>query len=223
MVRVVQQGHRRLGGLFRRRLTAVLTAFLIVSGGALLAVDALFSQSPPQPSMTVSAPPEPPEEPPVEEVFSLPYSEPTRVAIPEIGVDSEIISLGLQEDGTVEVPEVSEAHLTGWYRYGAAPGESGASVILGHVDSTTGPAVFYELGALEEGDEVEVDREDGRTAVFEVSHSERVPKDDFPTERVYADPGHPVLRLVTCGGDFDQQERSYTDNVIVYAGLVEER
>ncbi len=144
-------------------------------------------------------------------------ADPVTIRIPTIEVEAPVIALGLNDDGTIEVP--SRTHETGWWRDGPEPGEAGASVILGHVDSRTGPAVFHGLRRLLAGDEIHVDRADGTTVTYVVESSGQHSKDDFPTEAVYGATDQPTLRLVTCGGDFDQGERSYLDNYIVFASL----
>lgn len=153
----------------------------------------------------------------------MPAAEPVRVRIPSLDIRTRVFSLGLNRDGTVAVPTLRQADDVSWYKYGPTPGEKGPAVLLGHVDSTTGPAVFFEVGGMERGERIEVDREDGTTAVFAVEAAETVPKDGFPTERVYGGLDYPGLRLVTCGGVFDEEERSYTDNIVVYARLVDAR
>ncbi|HEY7489429.1 MAG TPA: class F sortase [Streptosporangiaceae bacterium] len=147
----------------------------------------------------------------------LTRSAPLLVTVPAIGVRAPLERLGLERDGSVQVPPADRPGQAGWYGGGPSPGERGAAVILGHVDSANGPAVFYDLGRLRPGDRVEVDRADGKVAVFTVESIERVSKDRFPTRRVYGPLDHAGLRLVTCGGSFDQVKRSYRDNIIVYA------
>ncbi|ACY97933.1 MULTISPECIES: class F sortase [Thermomonospora] len=147
----------------------------------------------------------------------LPRSAPLRVRIPAIGVQAPLAHLGLNPDASLQVPPAGRPDLAGWYRGGPAPGERGPAVIVGHVDSPRGPAVFYDLGRLRPHDRIEVDRADGRVAVFTVESIERVPKERFPTERVYGPLDHAGLRLITCGGRFDRARRGYRDNVIVYA------
>jgi LPXTG-site transpeptidase (sortase) family protein len=140
---------------------------------------------------------------------------PVRVLIPIIGVDADVIDLGLRKDGTLEVP--SDYAQTGWYTGRSVPGEVGPSVVVGHVDSKTGPAVFYKLRDLETGDMIEIHRSDGRVALFRVDVAELVEKDDFPTDRVYGSTAEPTLRLITCGGSFDRSAGSYRGNLIVFA------
>ena len=172
------------------------------------------------PTPAPAPPPGPPPAAPVEVVATPPLApaRPVRVRVPAIEVDSSLIDLGLQADGTLEVPKDGTA--AGWFTGSPAPGELGPAVIAAHVDWDRRPGVFFRLRDLERGDEVVVDREDGTTARFEVLEVERYPKDAFPTERVYGDIDHAGLRLITCGGEFDRAARSYRDNVVVYAGLV---
>jgi sortase (surface protein transpeptidase) len=148
----------------------------------------------------------------------LPPAAPTRVRIRAIGVDSALIPLGLQDDGTLEVPE--DGSVAGWYTGAPVPGERGPAILAAHVDWKRRPGVFSRLRDLGAGDEVDVDRGDGTTARFRVLEVEQYPKDAFPTERVYGDIDHAGLRLITCGGSFDRAARSYRDNIVVYAGLV---
>ncbi len=150
-----------------------------------------------------------------------PAAQPVSVDIPSLGVTSDLVRLGLNGDGTVEVPPLTADDRAGWYERGPAPGAMGPAVILGHVDSAEyGPGVFFDLGAMEQGNEVTVTRADGSVAVFAVDRVERHPKDEFPTIEVYGDTDDAQLRLITCGGDFDSAVRSYEDNVIVFASLV---
>jgi sortase (surface protein transpeptidase) len=149
---------------------------------------------------------------------------PVSVSVPAIDVTSDLLRLGLDDDGAVEVPPLEPDDRAGWYERGPAPGEVGPAVILGHVDSAEhGPGVFFDLGALKAGEEVEVTREDGSVAIFAVDRVEVHPKDEFPTIEVYGNTDDAQLRLITCGGDFDSDARSYEDNVIVFATLVDTR
>ena len=140
---------------------------------------------------------------------------PVRIEIPAIAVRAPIIRLGLNPDRTLEVP--TDYGDTGWWSGGARPGESGPAVIVGHVDSKIGPAVFYRLRELRPGAKIVVVRSDGSRAHFTVQGSERYPKDEFPTARVYGRTDRPTLRLITCGGEFDSSTGHYVDNTIVYA------
>ncbi|GAB7038349.1 MULTISPECIES: class F sortase [Catenuloplanes] len=148
----------------------------------------------------------------------LPRSLPRTLDIPSIGVHSALIPLGLHRDGTVEVPPLTGNAPAGWYRHSVTPGETGPSVLLGHVDSMqTGRGVFYRLTDLARGAEIRVTRQDGGTAVFTVTGLERYAKSAFPTARVYGPTDAPTLRLVTCGGAYDPVARTFVDNVVVYA------
>ena len=149
-----------------------------------------------------------------------PTPAPVRLQIPAIGVDTPLQRLGRAKDGTVEVPSgPGRWQEAGWYAPGPRPGDPGSAVILGHVDSTSGPAVFYRLRQLRPGDRVEVVRADGSRVRFAVERVEQYPKRRFPTDEVYYPTLSPRLRLVTCGGTFDRARRSYRDNVIAFATL----
>lgn len=147
---------------------------------------------------------------------SMPASPPTRVRIPSIGVDAAVDTLGLNTDGTVEVPGKPDD--AGWYNGSAAPGQIGAAVLLGHVDfASSGPAVFYRLGELKPGAAVFVARQDGSTAAFTVDAVREVPKSNFPTDEVYGPTdGSAQLRLITCGS-WDAEQHKYVGNTIVFA------
>jgi len=173
---------------------------------------------PPAPAPPQPAPPPPGAAPaPVRSVGAVPASRPLVVQIPRIGVDSEIVDLALNRDRTLQVPDFGSA---GWYVHAPTPGEVGPAIVAAHVSSRRGPDVFARLAELVPGDEVRVRRQDGTTAVFRVDGIERVPKDAFPTDRVYGDIGHAGLRLITCGGGFNRSTGHFRDNVIVYASLV---
>ncbi len=143
--------------------------------------------------------------------------EPVRVDIPRIGVSSSLIRLGRAPDGTVEVPTAFE--VAGWYAPGTRPGDPGSAVILGHVDSKRGPAVFYRLRELRRGDEIRVKRADGSWLRFVAERTAKYDKQRFPTDAVYYPTLTPGLRLVTCGGLFDPGTGHYRSNIIVFAGL----
>ena len=143
---------------------------------------------------------------------------PVRLRIPALHVDSRLDTLGLQKDGSVAVPDRVE--VAGWYRGGPRPGQPGPAVILGHVDSHTGPGVFFDLRTIKRGTLVHVDRTDGSSVTFRVTAVTQVPKTRFPTDLVYAPTLDPTLRLVTCGGSFDHIRESYRDNVIAFADLL---
>lgn len=140
---------------------------------------------------------------------------PVRLRIPALRVDSKVIGLGLQPDGSVQVPPRTD--VAGWYAGGPRPGQPGPAVILGHVDSKDGPGVFIGLHAVRPGAEIRIDRADGSSVTFTVTKVQKVAKTRFPTDLVYAPTLDPTLRLVTCGGSFDPAKGSYRDNVIAFA------
>jgi Sortase domain len=140
---------------------------------------------------------------------------PVSVAIPAIGVVAPVTRLGLEPDGSLEVP--TSFTETGWWSGGFRPGQTGPAVIVGHVDSADGPAVFANLRELTDGDVVHVFRADGSAIEFEVDRVEEHEKDDFPTNGVYGETVFPELRLLTCGGEFDDSKGHYDRNVIVWA------
>jgi sortase (surface protein transpeptidase) len=140
---------------------------------------------------------------------------PASLTIPAIGVETELEHLAVRDDGTLAAP--GDFGRAGWFSEGPAPGERGPAVIVGHVDSRDGPAVFYRLAELRAGDLVEVTRTDGTVTRFAVTDTFEATKDSFPTEAVYGPTAGPTLRLVTCTGPFDRAARHYVSNLIVYA------
>jgi sortase (surface protein transpeptidase) len=127
------------------------------------------------------------------------------------------VPLGLNADRTVQVPPVDTPEQAGWFTGAPRPGDPGPAVLLGHVNGGGQAGIFARLGELGPGDEVLVERADGSTVRFTVRRVDQVPKTDFPTDEVYGDTDGPELRLITCGGSFDESADSYRDNIIVYA------
>jgi LPXTG-site transpeptidase (sortase) family protein len=150
----------------------------------------------------------------------LPRSRPTRLVIPKIFVDAPFTDLAIDRSGQLEPPPAKDTNLVGWYAKGVSPGEAGTSIIAGHVDTATSPAVFASLSDLKKGDEFHVVREDGSKASFVVDGSESFEKDRFPNERVYADTDQAQVRLITCAGSYDHEAKDYTENLVVFAHLV---
>jgi sortase (surface protein transpeptidase) len=144
-----------------------------------------------------------------------PLAKPVELSIPRIEVRTRLMGLGLEKDGSVEVPE--NAAVAGWFRRGPPPGSPGSSVILGHVDSLTGPAVFYRLRELRPGDRMAVRLDDGTLVRFRVRAVETYANEDFPAQKVYGRQGRSQLNLVTCGGDYDASNGGYQSNVVVNA------
>jgi hypothetical protein len=142
-------------------------------------------------------------------------SQPVSLTIPAIGVQANIIHLGLTASGTLQVP--SSTAVAGWYTGSPRPGAVGSAVIAGHIDSKSGPGVFFQLSSLHPGDRVYVRRADGTLAVFKVTVVRQFAKDSFPTSAVYGAVPDSELRLITCGGTFDPQLGSYLSNTVAYA------
>jgi Sortase domain len=151
-------------------------------------------------------------------------SMPVSVVIPAIGVKSRLLRLGLNSDGTIQVPSLdTSANLAAWYKYSATPGQIGSSVIEGHVDSRQGPAVFFRLGALRPGDKINVTLADGITAIFRVTGVRQYSKSDFPSKAIYGRARYAALRLITCGGPFDSVTGHYLRSTVVFASLTSYR
>jgi hypothetical protein len=149
----------------------------------------------------------------------MPASVPVRIEIAKLAVDAPLMRLGLNKDGTVQVPPLSDHDLAGWYAGSVTPGQDGSSVILGHVDSYSGGSVFFSIKNLKPGDRMTVARADGSTAAFVVDGVQKAEKVAFPSSAVYGNTAYPSLRLVTCGGPFDEATGEYQDNIVVYAHL----
>ncbi|WP_299959029.1 class F sortase [uncultured Modestobacter sp.] len=185
------------------------------SGSARLDVPMAVAAAPASGSTTPPAPAAP--QPATSPLLQLGASDPVRVRIPALGVTSSVMELGLEADGAMEVPP--GAYPVGWYDGSPTPGQLGPAVLAGHVDWDGEPGAFYGLRELLPGDEVVVDRADGTVTTFLVDRVEEHGKDEFPTDEVYGDIDHAGLRLITCGGSFDEDSGDYLDNVIVFATL----
>ncbi|MFJ2742803.1 class F sortase [Streptomyces sp. NPDC087440] len=221
-------GHQRQewrGAHPRRRAPWGALALAMLTGLALLRNGSEIGFGPPQPAAAAardngSDGPAAQRRP--SGVAPLPYAPASRIRIPALKVDAPTVDVGLDQEGWIEAPPPQDANLAGWYQNGISPGQSGTAVVVGHVDNSTGPAVFFGLGSVRKGQHVEVARFDGRTAVFEVYGVEVYAKEDFPGARVYGDTGRPELRVITCGGGYDR-DSGYAGNVVVFARLVATR
>ncbi|WP_052442596.1 class F sortase [Streptacidiphilus neutrinimicus] len=160
-------------------------------------------------SVSPSAPP----------VAPMAASEPERITIARLGLNAPLVPVGRASDGTVATPSFAHPHTAGWYDGSVTPGQQGTSVIVGHVDTPTGPAVFYPLAVARPGDTVAVTRADHTTADFTVDAIKVIPRDDFDESQVYGATGRPEVRLITCGGTYDKATQEYSSNVVVYAHL----
>ncbi len=216
------------GGRRRPSRLAAAVAVLALAGGAWLVHEGTRTERPPAPSPSDAltghnAGGSQSSSVPAPGRGALPVSVPARIRIPAIRVNAPVTALGVDAKNEIEVPPATDRNLAGWFKYGATPGSRGAAVMLGHVDTDKGPAVFYNLGSLHKGNLVEITREDGRTAVFTIYGIEVYQKADFPTDRVYDDTPTPELRVITCGGGFSKTSHSYLGNVVVYARLTSVR
>ena len=155
---------------------------------------------------------------PPQSAAPAPVASPVSLTIPLISVKTNLITLGLAQGGAMQVP--SSTTVAGWYTGSPRPGSIGSSIIVGHIDSTSGPGVFYRLTELRSGDDVFVKRADGTTAEFRVTSIQTYLKDQFPTEKVYGPTPDAELRLITCGGAFDAATGHYLSDIVVYAVAV---
>jgi hypothetical protein len=211
-----RQADRRPGGR-RARAAGVAGTLLLVVGVSLVGFAVLAQRHAPQPSAGAAG-----STWPLRNMGQpLGRSVPVRVTIPAIGVDSRLLHLGVNADGTIEVPSLeTSADLAAWYKYSVTPGQIGTSIIEGHVDDRSGPAVFFQLGALRPGNVIDVTLADGVIAVFRVTGVRQFSKSRFPAQTVYGQAEYPALRLITCGGVFDYATGHYLSSTVVFASLV---
>lgn len=204
-------------GRARLRLTGFAGISLIVGGAMAILVAVLAQQHAPTPAPSAAGK----IGPVTAKGPSLHQSPPESVAIPAIGVRSNLLHLGRNEDGTMQVPNLNtQASEAAWYKYSVTPGEIGTSVIEGHVDSYRGAAVFFRLGTLRPGDHIDVTLADGITAVFRVTGVREYTKDEYPASIIYGASDYAALRVITCGGAFDYATGHYLSSVVVFASLV---
>ena len=223
---------RNLGNL-RRRLTPAAPVFLLVAGVILVLAGIIRSEegghddppaSRPLPERAFAVERTQPGPTPTHRLVNVVDREaarPRRISIPAIDVSARVVPLGLATDRTMETPRNFAE--TGWFEPGREPGERGPAVVVGHIDSVNGPAVFYRLRELRRGNLISIRRADGSVVRFRVEGLERWPKAAFPTRRVFGHTGVAALRLVTCSGNFDPSTGHYVDNTIVYAARVRVR
>jgi Sortase domain len=203
----------------RARVAGIAGVLLIAAGISALGFAVAAQVHAPQPSASVAGATGSSARGP-----SLPRSMPVAVDIPAIGVDSRLLHLGLNSDGTIQVPSLeTSSDEAAWYKYSATPGQIGSSVIEGHVDSYQGPAVFFRLGALRPGDTINVTLADGVTAVFRVTGVREYLKTRFPAKTIYGATDFAALRLITCGGTFDYATGHYLSSTVVFASLTSSR
>jgi Sortase domain len=202
-------------GRARIRLAGLAGVALLFGGAATVGVALLAQQHAPAPAASAAGRVGPAGKGPL-----LRRSTPVSVAIPAIGVRSSLLRLGLNQNGTMAVPSLStSADEAAWYKYSVTPGQPGTAVIEGHVDSYQGPAVFFRLGALRPGNDIDVTLADGITAIFRVTGVREYSKDKFPSKTVYGPANYAALRVITCGGAFDYSTGHYLNSVVVFASL----
>jgi LPXTG-site transpeptidase (sortase) family protein len=155
---------------------------------------------------------------PPQSAAPAPVAAPVSLTIPLIGVQTNLITLGLTSSGALQVP--STTSVAGWYTGSPRPGAIGSAIIVGHIDNINGPGVFFRLDELAKGDKVYVKRSDGTLVEFRVTSVQEYLKDHFPTEDVYGPVPDAELRLITCGGAFDNATGHYLSNIVVYAAEV---
>ncbi len=158
------------------------------------------------------------QDPTVSQGMATSTATPVRLTIPEIGVDSSLEKLHQDSRGVLVAPEYADQ--AGWWSKGVVPGDVGAAVIVGHLDTIQGPAVFVRLKQLRPGDLIEIRMSDDRTVRFEVDGSHVVDKALFPSKQVYGATPDAQLRLITCSEPFDPVAHSYTDNLVLFATAV---
>ena len=156
---------------------------------------------------------------PASDPLLLGSSAPLKVTVPSIQATSSLVPLGLNKDGSLAVPPLKTPEQASWYDKSPTPGSIGPAIVLGHIDGNGKPGVFIDLSKVKPGDQVFVDREDGQTAVFTISHVDTVLKSAFPTQQVYGDTPDAEIRLITCGGELDKAAGNYLSNVVAYGNL----
>lgn len=194
-------------------LALALAALIAGCAPSLGPEPAALDAEPPRASVEQSEPHASPS--PLSEPTHVTGVKPVGVRVDSIGLQSGLIDLGLQPDGTMEVP--ADFDDVGWFAPGGRPGGIGPTVIAAHVDSPTGPAAFFRLREVAVGDVVVVEDADGASHSYTVTDVQTHPKDAFPTAEVFGATAQDELRLITCTGDFDVSLASYRSNLIVFA------
>jgi sortase family protein len=199
-----------------RQVIGLAGMLFVIGGGSVLGVAAGAQQHAPQPAPSAAGTIGPGSGEP-----SLPRSDPVSIDIPAIGVQSNLLRLGLNPNGSLQVPPLyARPSRAGWYKYSPTPGQTGSSVIEGHIDTYRGPSVFFRLGALRPGNQVDVTLANGTVAVFKVTGVRSYPKTSWPWHVVFGSGDYPALHLITCGGTFDYSTRQYLSNIVVFASLI---
>jgi LPXTG-site transpeptidase (sortase) family protein len=194
----------------------LLVFFLLILGGTSIAYGLSRNRQPPIPPVAESY-----YDAPVLSAAHSPAainaSQPVHLRIPDIDIDTPLVNVGLNSDGTPGTPTGSNANKAAWLTTSPTPGTDGSSIIVGHVQTRAGPSIFFNLGKLAHGDQVYIIRSDGSTALFNVVAVQAFDKTSIPNDTVYAKSGDPELRLITCGGNWDPTHRQFSQNIIAYA------
>ncbi|SDT39150.1 class F sortase [Jiangella sp. DSM 45060] len=212
--------HRTRDGCRPGRVAAVAALAVLLAaacGGdpSGTSTDAGAATAPAVPVAPTTAPPSEPPSTPSAVPVTEQLADPVAVTVPSAGIDTDVVPIAVDGDNVLVPPPYGDA---GWWQAGPEPGENGAAVIAGHLDNRDGPDVFYRLGDVAPGDEIVVTRADGGTSAFRVVEVGQYSQDDFPTDAVYGGPDdRPLLRLITCGGEYDRELGRYRDNVVVFA------
>lgn len=219
--------HRRGEARFAPAVLAAVLAGLLIVLGVVVLADSYAFPAPPPPDVAPAAmpaldeaalPPAPPVPASVGPPLSrVPANAELRLTVPALGVDRNALLLGTDDDGALDVPANEQD--VGWYSAGSLPGDVGPAVFAGHVNLDGRPGVFSRLSTMRPGQQISVVRPDGTPVHFVVTRVELHAKDAFPTDEVYGPTDAPELRLITCGGSYDQRRGSYRDNVVLFAAL----
>jgi sortase (surface protein transpeptidase) len=219
-----RRGTATMGGAVLALIGAAIISIAVLGQQVVASPSASAAKPLLSPSPNAAKPAKPPSSPAATPTVHGPIMDasiPTSVSIPSIDVHSSLIKVGLTANGSLQVPQPGPNYnKAAWYTGSPTPGERGPSIIEGHVDSAAeGPSVFFRLGDLRPGDQVNIAREDESTAVFTVTSVIQVPKEHFPTDEVYRDTDHAALRLISCGGTFDHATGHYRSNIIAFGKL----
>ncbi|SEF18671.1 class F sortase [Jiangella alba] len=209
--------HRTRDGRRPGRVAAVAVLALLLAAACGGGGDPSGAGTATAPAAPAAPPAAPASEPPTPSAVPVAeqLADPVAVAVPAAGIDTNVVPIAVDGDNVLVPPPYGDA---GWWQAGPEPGENGAAVIAGHLDNRDGPDVFYRLGDVAPGDEIIVARADGGTSAFRVVEVGQYSQDEFPTDAVYGGPDdRPLLRLITCGGEYDRELGRYRDNVVVFA------
>jgi Sortase domain len=210
----------RKQGSLRARIAGIVGVLLLLGGTVAVIVAVSTQEHAPQPSLSAAGA----TGPAAGKGPSVRRSLPVSIDIPAIGVNSKLLHLGVNLNGSIQVPSLyATPGEAAWYKYSATPGQIGVSVIEGHVDTVRGPAIFFRLGGLRPGDLVDIGLADGVTAVFRVTGVRRYLKSKFPAKTIYGASRYAALRLITCGGVFDEATGHYLSSTVVFASLTSSR